>query len=97
MASVTKMLGYGNTNIIGSQKIFSEGISENYLSCLVLGFSTKGPPLQQLIGRVIREFNGKKQPVIVDIVLEGRTYKRHFEDRKAQYLEYGYDITEYRF
>lgn len=96
-ACFTKMRSGEGTNIIGSQKIFSEGISENYLSCLVLGFSTKGPPLQQLIGRVIREFNGKKQPVIVDIVLEGRTYKRHFEDRKAQYLEYGYDITEYRF
>ena len=84
------------TNIVGSQKIFSEGISENYLSCLVLGFSVKGPPLQQLIGRVIRQHPGKKTPVIVDVVLKGRSHLKHLADRMAQYESAGYSVTEYR-
>ena len=52
-----------NKNILfGTQSIFSEGISLNDLSCLVLGTPINNEPLlTQLIGRVIREKEGKRQ------------------------------------
>ncbi len=84
--------GEKNT-LVGSVKIFSEGISENYLSCLVLGLQTKGPPLEQLIGRVIRENPGKQQPVIVDIRLQGKSPAKAAGERDAYYTSVGYKVT----
>ena len=51
--------------LFGTQSIFSEGISINELSCLVLGTPVNNDPLlTQLIGRIIRKVDGKKQPVV---------------------------------
>lgn len=86
----------GKTDIlIGSIKIFMEGISENYLSCLILGASVSGPPLDQLIGRVIRKHPDKIEPVIVDILLAGRTMKRHQDDRCGTYEKAEYEVNYY--
>lgn len=81
--------------LVGSVKIFSEGISENYLSCLVLGLQTSGPPLEQLIGRVIRENPNKPVPIIVDIRLEGRSPKKAAEARDEYYRRVDYKVTEF--
>ena len=91
-----EMRAGNGTNIVGSQKIFSEGISENYLSCLVLAFSTKGPNLDQLMGRVIRQNPGKPQPIIVDIALQGKVMQRHLRERIEQYENYGYHVTKFK-
>ena len=63
----------GKKNILfGTQAIFSEGISVNNLSCLILGTPVNNEPLlTQLIGRVIRKEENKRDPVIVDIHLKG--------------------------
>jgi superfamily II DNA or RNA helicase len=68
----------GDKNVLfGTQAIFSEGISVDTLSCLILGTPINNEPLlTQLIGRVIRKKENKKQPVIVDIQLKGNTAKR---------------------
>ena len=57
---VDKIL-YGNSNILyGTQAIFSEGISVDTLSCLILGTPVNNEPLlTQLVGRVIRKKEGK--------------------------------------
>lgn len=78
--------------LLGSLRIFLEGISENYLSCLLLGASISGPPLEQVIGRVIRQLEGKITPVIVDVLLSGRTMKRHHDDRLTTYGKSDYSI-----
>ena len=45
--------------LFGTQSIFSEGISLNELSCLVLGTPVNNEPLlTQLIGRVVRKLDG---------------------------------------
>ena len=56
---------YGDKNVLyGTQSIFSEGISVNNLSCLILGTPINNEPLlTQLIGRVIRLQEGKSKGV----------------------------------
>ena len=84
----------GEADILyGSQSIFSEGISVNVLSCLILGTPLNNEPLLiQLIGRVIRKKEGKLQPLIIDINLKGNTASRQAKSRQATYLREGYDI-----
>ena len=84
----------GDRNILfGTQAIFSEGISLDSLSCLVLGTPVNNEPLlTQLIGRVIREKEGKKQPVVVDIHLKGKTATRHANARMGYYIKQDYEV-----
>tara|TARA_B100001939_G_scaffold105992_1_gene91633 strand:+ start:652 stop:1929 length:1278 start_codon:yes stop_codon:yes gene_type:complete len=79
--------------LCGTQAIFSEGISFNALSCLILATPINNEPLlTQLIGRVIRTQEGKKQPVIVDIHMEGNTARRQANARLGYYMKQGYDV-----
>ena len=85
---------HGSKSILfGTQAIFSEGISVDNLSCLILGTPINNTPLlTQLIGRVIRKHQGKLQPVIVDIQLKGNTAKRQASNRVGHYMKEDYDI-----
>lgn len=79
--------------LLGTQSIFSEGISVNPLSCLILATPVNNSPLlTQLIGRVVREYPDKKQPVIVDINLKGRTAESQAKLRLGHYMREKYDI-----
>src|SRR5210317_273338 len=81
--------------LFGTQSIFSEGISVDCLSCLILGTPVNNEPLlTQLIGRVIRIYEGKPQPVIVDINLEGRTARKQASARRGYYMRQGYELSE---
>lgn len=88
-------LEYGNQNqLYGTQAIFAEGISVPPLSCLIMATPINNEPLlTQLIGRVIRELEGKLQPVIVDIHLKGNTVTRQASNRMGHYIKEGYEIT----
>ena len=73
--------------------IYKEGISLDYLSCLVLSAQINNDPLlEQLIGRVTREYPRKLQPIICDIVLKGVTAKKQAKARAAYYIRQGYQI-----
>ena len=89
-------INYGNKKILfGTQAIFSEGISVNSLSVLILGTPINNEPLlTQLIGRVIREQEGKQDPVIVDIHLKGKTATRQASNRMGYYMKQGYSVKE---
>ena len=79
--------------LFGTQSIFSEGVSLDALSCLVLGTPVNNDPLlTQLIGRVIRIKEGKKDPVIVDINLKGNTARKQANNRTGYYMKQGYEI-----
>ena len=84
-----------NKNILfGTQSIFSEGISLNDLSCLVLGTPVNNEPLlTQLIGRIIRDKEGKQQPVVVDIHLKGKTAARQANARLGYYMKQDYEVN----
>jgi superfamily II DNA or RNA helicase len=94
--SLIDEINYGNKEILfGTQAIFSEGISVNSLSVLILGTPINNEPLlTQLIGRVIREQEGKRDPVIVDIHLKGKTATRQASNRMGYYMKQGYSIKE---
>ena len=90
---VDKIL-YGNSNILyGTQAIFSEGISVDTLSCLILGTPVNNEPLlTQLVGRVIRKKEGKIDPVIIDIHLKGNTARKQASNRIGFYMKQGWNI-----
>jgi superfamily II DNA or RNA helicase len=79
--------------LLGTQSIFSEGISVNPLSCLILATPVNNTPLlTQLIGRVIREHPGKKDPIVVDINLKGKTAEKQAKLRLGHYLQQRYNV-----
>ena len=81
--------------LFGTQAIFSEGISLNNLSCLILGTPINNEPLlTQLIGRVIRKEENKRDPVIVDIHLKGNTARKQASNRMGHYMKQGYAIKQ---
>ena len=87
---------FGKKDILfGTQSIFSEGISLDCLSCLVLGTPVNNEPLlTQLIGRIIRIYEGKLQPVIADIHLDGRTARKQASARMGYYMKQGYVVSD---
>lgn len=87
---------YGDKNVLyGTQAIFSEGISVNTLSCLILATPINNEPLlTQLIGRVIRKQEEKRDPVVIDIHLKGKTAQRQASNRMGYYIKQGYQIRE---
>lgn len=77
----------------GTQSLVSEGLSINPLSCLILATPLNNMPLlEQLIGRIIREYPDKLKPVVVDIRLEGNTVSRQYNNRLGHYMKEGYEI-----
>ena len=90
-----KRINAGEVNILlGTQSIFSEGISVNPLSCLILATPVNNTPLlTQLIGRVVREYPNKKAPVIVDINLRGKTAEKQAQFRLGHYIKEGYQVN----
>lgn len=80
--------------LYGSISIYKEGISEDYLSCLILGEPINNDPLlEQLIGRVQRKYPDKLTPIVVDIVLKGNTARNQARNRAAHYVRNGYKVT----
>lgn len=84
----------GDCDILcGSVRIFAEGISINCLSCLILAMPIASTPLlEQLIGRVMRLFPGKLDPIVIDINYKGVSEKGQNEKRLMFYLEKGWKI-----
>ena len=85
---------YGDAQIFyGTQAIFSEGISVDNLSCLILGTPVNNEPLlTQLVGRVIRKKEGKIDPVIIDIHLKGNTARKQASNRVGFYMKQGWNM-----
>jgi len=94
--SLLLSVGAGTVKILcGTQAIFSEGISHNPLSCLILGTPVNNEPLlTQLIGRVARYVEGKRTPVIVDIQLKGNTAAKQANARLGHYIKQDYVIRK---
>jgi superfamily II DNA or RNA helicase len=80
--------------IAGSRQIFSEGISVNALSCVILAVPMSNDSLlEQVVGRIQRQFDGKQMPLVVDINFAGYADKKQNNDRLALYLRKGWQIT----
>ena len=92
--TLINQVNYGSKNVLfGTQSIFSEGISVDNLSCLILGTPVNNEPLlTQLVGRVIREKENKLDPVIIDIHLKGNTAKKQASNRTGYYMKQGWSM-----
>lgn len=80
--------------VAGSRQIFSEGISINVLSCVILAtpFSNE-ILLEQIVGRIMRPFDNKPQPIVLDMQFAGWADKKQNNDRLSFYLRKGWDIS----
>jgi superfamily II DNA or RNA helicase len=80
--------------IAGSRQIFSEGISINALSCVILAVPMSNDSLlTQIVGRIQRQFEGKQMPLVIDINFAGYADKKQNNDRLALYLHKGWVIN----
>jgi superfamily II DNA or RNA helicase len=84
----------GSAEIIcGSRQIFSEGISLNILSCLIMAVPIVNPAtLEQVIGRIMRLADGKLDPVVVDLHFKGKAENNQASARLGFYLEKGWEV-----
>ena len=80
-------------SIAGSRQIFSEGISINSLSCVILAIPMNNDSLlEQVIGRIQRQHPDKLNPLVVDLQFAGWGDKRQNRNRLGLYLRKGWDI-----
>ncbi len=81
--------------LLSTQSIFSEGVSLNELSAVILATPINNEPLLvQICGRIMRQAEGKLQPVIVDIGFSGNTGIKHRNARKSVYIQKGWPIVD---
>lgn len=79
--------------IWGSVNIYCEGISLNSLSCVIYACPINNDVrLEQLLGRINREEEGKIQPVAVDIKFACYTGVNQFRTRNTFYRQEGYTV-----
>ena len=79
--------------VAGSRQIFSEGISINILSCVILAIPISNDSLlEQIIGRVMRQHDNKLPPLVIDMNFAGWSDKKQNNDRLGLYLRKGWDI-----
>lgn len=82
--------------IAGSRQIFSEGISVNRLSAVILAEPMSHTGLvEQIIGRVQRQHPKKPAPEVFDVNFSDRGSKNQNETRLGFYLEKGWPIKTY--
>ena len=90
-----KMRDGSHSVLYGSLSIFAEGVSENYLSCLIIATPINNEPLlDQLIGRVIRKQEGKIKPVVVMPLLMGKTVEKQQQLMKGYFMRAGYEVID---
>lgn len=74
--------------VVSTTSIFQEGLSLNILSCSILTSSSDNESLiRQIIGRVQRLQEGKRNPIVIDLQLRGGTGFRHQETRQKVYRD----------
>lgn len=81
--------------VAGSRQIFSEGISINRLSCVILAVPTSNPvSLEQIIGRIMRLHPEKLDPVVMDISFSSPMERKQGSARLAFYTGKGWKINK---
>ena len=79
--------------IVGSRQIFSEGISVNTLSCVILAAPIANDSLlEQIIGRIQRMCPGKLDPLVIDMNFSSPSDRRQNKMRLAFYQRQGWEI-----
>lgn len=81
--------------IVGSRQIFSEGISANILSALILAEPMRFEgTLEQIIGRIMRKHDDKLNPEVFDINFADPNSRSQNNARLAFYMKQGWAIKK---
>ena len=81
--------------IAGSRSIWTEGISANRLSMLILCSPTANPAvIDQITGRIRRKADGKLDPVVLDIYHASPAEKATARKRLALYGQWGWKVLK---
>jgi superfamily II DNA or RNA helicase len=81
--------------IAGSRSIWTEGISANRLSMLILCSPTANPSvIDQITGRIRRKADGKPDPVVLDIYHASPAEKATARKRLALYGQWGWKVLK---
>lgn len=81
--------------ISASTKIFSEGISVDKLSAVILANPINNDALlEQIIGRIQRFYDNKLEPLVVDIQLAGYADAKQNNSRRGFYMRKGWHTEE---
>lgn len=79
--------------VVGSRQIFAEGISVNRLSCVILAAPIANDSLlEQIIGRIMRQAEGKLDPLAIDMQFNGPGDRRQNRARLSFYKRKGWEI-----
>ena len=80
--------------IVGARQLFSEGISINPLSCVILASPINNDSLlEQIVGRIQRTAPNKPNPVVLDFQFCGPTDRRQNTARLKFYLNKGWKVS----
>lgn len=92
---IAKEIDEGSKSCIaGSRQIFSEGISVNRLSAVILPEPMAYDGLiEQIIGRIMRQHDEKLHPEVFDINFSDHASRKQNESRLAFYMNKGWDIV----
>ena len=87
-----QLLSKAKMCVAGSRQIFSEGISINILSCVILAVPMSNDSLlEQIVGRIMRPHPGKLDPIVVDIQFSGWADRKQNTDRLGLYMKKGWE------
>ena len=91
---MSEQLESGHLDIVaGSRQIFSEGISVNILSCVILCSPIASLPLlEQVIGRVMRLHPKKPEPEVIDMNFSGPSERKANNLRLGFYIQKGWGV-----
>ncbi|KVR21628.1 hypothetical protein WK13_34385 [Burkholderia ubonensis] len=77
--------------VLATYQMTAEGTNKPWWDTLVFG--TPRANITQAIGRVIRQRDGKRQPVALDLLDNGAIFDNFFRSREKQYHEIGAEIV----
>lgn len=81
--------------VAGSRQIFSEGISIDRLSCVIIATPTSNHiSLEQIIGRIMRPHPKKIDPLVLDINFASPAEKKQNLSRLSFYVKQGWEVSE---
>lgn len=88
-----QLLDREKMSIAGSRQIFAEGISINSLSCVILAIPMNNDSLlEQIIGRIQRQYPGKLNPLVIDMQFVGNESKKQNSNRLGFYVKQGWQV-----
>ncbi len=84
--------------VAGSRQIFSEGISIDPLSCVILAAPISAPAggdslLEQIIGRIQRPAPNKLTPLVIDMNFAGPADRKQNNERLNFYKRQGWEVS----